>query len=111
LAKTLFAFRYWIPALLVLFGLGCMVFMDWPAGAEAFSLFAGAGLSILLLNVLFRIGVKGDFERDEEEAARTHFAEHGEWPEDRPEGKRQWHLPEGVRTLEEEEREAREREF
>ena len=113
LATTLFTFRYGVPAVLVLFGLGCMIFMDWPDGAEAFSLFAGAGLSILLLNVLYRIGVKGDFERDEEAAARTHFSEHGEWPEDQPEdqpeAKRPWHLPEGVRTLEDDEREARER--
>jgi len=111
LAKTLFTFRYGIPAVLVLFGLGCMIFMDWPEGAEAFSLFAGAGLSVLLLNALYRIGVKGDFERDEEEAARTHFSEHGEWPEDEPKVKRQWHLPEGVMTLEDEERRAREREL
>jgi len=111
LAKTLFTFRYGIPAVLVLFGLGCMIFMDWPEGAEAFSLFAGAGLSVLLLNALYRIGVKGDFERDEEAAARTHFSEHGEWPEDEPKVKRQWHLPEGVMTLEDEERRAREREL
>lgn len=110
MAKTLFTFRYGIPAVLVLFGLGCMIFMDWPEGAEAFSLFAGAGLSVLLLNALYRIGVKGDFERDEEAAARTHFSEHGEWPEDKPKAKRRWHLPEGVMTLEDEERRARERE-
>jgi hypothetical protein len=109
LAKTLFTFRYGIPAALVAFGLGCAIFMDWPEGAEAFSLFAGAGLSILLLNVLYRMGVRGDFERDEEEAARTHFSEHGKWPEDRPGAKRKWHLPEGVQTLEDEERQKRER--
>ena len=111
MAKTLFTFRYGIPAVLVLLGLGGMIFMDWPEGAEAFSLFAGAGLSVLLLNALYRIGVKGDFERDEEAAARTHFSEHGEWPEDEPKVKRQWHLPEGVMTLEDEERRAREREL
>jgi len=107
LATTLFTFRYGVPAVLVLFGLGCMILMDWPDGAEAFSLFAGAGLSILLLNVLYRIGVKGDFERDDEEAARTHYSEHGEWPEDKPAANRKWHLPEGVVTPEDEERQAR----
>ena len=34
----------------------------------------GAGLALLLLNVLFRYGAKGDRERDAEEAAREYFA-------------------------------------
>lgn len=49
----------------------------------------------------------GDFERDDEEAARRHFTEHGEWPEAAPAGpKRQWRLPEGVATPESEAAEA-----
>jgi len=86
LAKSLFTARYLIPAALVLFGLVYMV-VDWPNGAEAFSLFAGAGLSILLLNVLYRMGVEGDLDRDKEEAARDYFSEHGVWPEE-PQKKR-----------------------
>jgi hypothetical protein len=77
----LITFRYVVPALLVLTG---TVFMlaDWPDGAEAFSLFAGAGLSILLLNVLFRMGVQGDAERRREDEARDYFSEHGRWPDE-----------------------------
>jgi hypothetical protein len=45
-------------------------------------LFIGVAGSILLLNVLYRIGVSGDAERDREEAARTYFDEHGRWPDD-----------------------------
>jgi hypothetical protein len=37
---------------------------------------------VLLLNVLFRAGVKGDRERQEEEAARAYFDEHGRWPDE-----------------------------
>ncbi len=77
----LFSFRYAVPAALVLFG-AVYAIVDWPAGAEAFSLFAGAGLSILLLNVLFRIGVAGDTERDREDAARAYFDAHGRWPDE-----------------------------
>jgi len=43
----------------------------------------GAGLALLLLNVLFRIGASGDRERDDEEAAREYFAAHGRWPDEK----------------------------
>ena len=42
----------------------------------------GSGLALLLLNVLYRYGVKGDEERDEEEQARDYFAQHGHWPDE-----------------------------
>jgi hypothetical protein len=75
----LIAFRYVIPAILVLVGLVLMV-TDWPDGAEAFSLFAGAGLSIVLINVLFRMGLQGEAERRREDEAREYFSRHGHWP-------------------------------
>jgi hypothetical protein len=107
----MFAVRYVLPAILVLIGLGMAAFMDWPRGAEAFSLFAGAGLSILLLNALFRVGVRGDDDRDTEEAARDYYSEHGEWPDEvsGTAGSRKWSLPQGVATPESEAAEARAR--
>lgn len=36
----------------------------------------GAGLSVLLINFLFGLGVSGDREREEEEVARRYFGEH-----------------------------------
>ena len=39
---------------------------------------------MLLLNVLFRYGVAGDSERDDEDAARAYFDEHGHWPDEPP---------------------------
>jgi hypothetical protein len=81
LSIWLVAFRYVIPAVLVLTGLVFML-ADWPDGAEAFSLFAGAGFSIVLLNVLFRMGVQGDVERRREDEAREYFTRHGHWPDD-----------------------------
>ena len=97
--------RYGIPALLVLAGVVCLFAA--PAGSrwEGFALFTGAGLSVLLLNALFRIGLSGDAERDREDEARAHFAEHGSWPEEERRGTRDWSLPENIATPESEETE------
>ena len=97
LAKTLFTVRYVIPAVLALVGLVSLFVLSSPLAVEAWALFTGAGLSVLLLNVLFRLGIQGDVERDREDAARAYFDEHGTWPdqEKRPAGRR-WSLPEGV---------------
>jgi hypothetical protein len=42
----------------------------------------GAGLSVMLLNWLHRVGVAGDRERDDEDRARDYFDAHGRWPDD-----------------------------
>jgi hypothetical protein len=49
---------------------------------DAWAMLVGAGLSVLLLNWLFRLGASGDRERQAEEDARAYFAEHGRWPDD-----------------------------
>ncbi len=97
--------RYGIPALLVLAGVACLFVAPSGSQGEGFALFTGAGLSVLLLNQLYRMGVSGDRERDREEAARAYFAEHGSWPADTAPGKRGWRLPENVATPESEARE------
>jgi hypothetical protein len=105
-----FAIRYGIPAVLVLAGLVCLLVVPPGTRFEAWALFTGAGLSVLLLNALFRIGVQGEVERDREDAARAFFDEHGRWPDadERPK-KREWRLPEGIATPESEAAEARRR--
>jgi hypothetical protein len=45
------------------------------------ALVISAATAVLLLNVLYRIGVQGDRERDREEEARRYFDEHGRWPD------------------------------
>ena len=42
----------------------------------------GAGLAVLLLNVLYRYGATGDQERQDEDDAREYFGKHGRWPDD-----------------------------
>jgi hypothetical protein len=53
-------------------------------GLAAGALFFSAGTAVLLLNVLYRIGVEGDKERDTEQSARDFFDEHGHWPDEEP---------------------------
>ena len=76
------AVRYGLPAVIALAGVVVLVLDRSLIGLEGFVLFIGAAGSILLLNVLHRIGVSGDAERDREEAARAYFDEHGRWPDE-----------------------------
>jgi hypothetical protein len=51
-------------------------------GLEGGLLVVSAGLSVWLLNWLYRVGVAGEHERDEEDEARAFFDRHGVWPDD-----------------------------
>jgi hypothetical protein len=75
--------RYGLPALLVLAGFVLLIAAPESTRYEGFSMCVGAGLALLLLNWLFRIGAAGDRERDDEEAAREYLAEHGHWPDEK----------------------------
>jgi hypothetical protein len=75
--------RYGLPALLVLAGFVLLIAAPQSTRYEGFSMCVGAGLALLLLNWLFRIGAAGDRERDDEEAAREYLAEHGHWPDEK----------------------------
>jgi hypothetical protein len=78
---TLLAIRYGIP--LALFVAGTIVTATaGRVGLAAGALFFSAASAVLLLNVLYRIGVEGDKERDREESAREFFDEHGRWPDE-----------------------------
>jgi hypothetical protein len=81
-SQTMIAIRYVLPAIVALVGIVILIFDQSLIGLEGFVLFVGAAGSILLLNVLYRVGVSGDAERDREEAARAYFDEHGRWPDD-----------------------------
>jgi hypothetical protein len=76
------AVRYVLPGALVLAGVLCLFVAPSSSKSEGFALFAGAGLSVLLLNQLFRIGVSGDSDRDDEESARAYHEKHGRWPDE-----------------------------
>jgi len=77
---ALHAMRYGIPVALVIAGV-IVTATAGNVGLAAGALFFSAASSVLLLNVLYRIGVEGDKERDREEAARRYFDDHGRWPD------------------------------
>jgi hypothetical protein len=78
----MFAVRYVLPAVVALAGVLVLILNRSINGLEGFAMGIGVAASILLLNVLYRVGVSGDRERDDEEAARVYFDEHGRWPDE-----------------------------
>ena len=74
--------RYWLPAIVIVGGVVSLIVIGTDWALEGAAGVVGAGLAIYLVNILFRIGVSGDRERDQEEAARRYFDEHGRWPDD-----------------------------
>jgi hypothetical protein len=77
--------RYVLPGLIVLAGIVVLFARGFDVAAlDAVVMLIAAGSSVFLLNWLYRIGVSGDEVRDDEEAARRHFDEHGAWPDDAP---------------------------
>jgi hypothetical protein len=101
--------RYGIGGVMILAGIVLLVVNPGGFGVDAFAMAVGGGLSVLLINFLYRLGVSGDKEREAEEQARTYFDVHGVWPDEdeEPVRGRKWKLPAGVKTLEDEERERR----
>lgn len=78
------ALRYGLPAVLVVAGFVILLTVEGNLRWDGWAMFVGSGLAILLMNVLFRFGSKGDRERDQETAAREFYAEHGHWPDEPP---------------------------
>ena len=72
--------RTWLPAIVVLAGIGLWVASPSVDTAEGSAGIIGAGLGIWLLNFLYRVGVTGDRERQVEDDAREFFDRHGHWP-------------------------------
>jgi hypothetical protein len=98
--------RYGIGAVMVLAGIVMLIISPAGLGIDGFAMAVGGGLSVLLINFLFRLGASGDLEREREEAARRYFDEHGVWPEDEPKPRRAWRLAPGTVTAEKEQDEA-----
>ena len=99
--------RYGLGALMVLGGVVMVIISPAELGLEGFAMAAGGGLSVILLNFLFRLSVSSEADRAAEERARDYFDEHGEWPADEPRRGRQWVLPAGVVTYEQEQAQLR----
>lgn len=74
--------RYVLPIAVVVAGLIFFLLDPTVHNFEGPAALIGAGLSVLLLNVLHRAGVRGDVDRDREEAARRYFDANGRWPDE-----------------------------
>jgi hypothetical protein len=84
--------RFWLPFAVTMAGIVVMVIgvakgvdYTWLEGG---GFIVSAGLSIWLLNFLYRMSVSGDRERDDEDRARDYFERHGHWPDEAPPGRR-----------------------
>jgi hypothetical protein len=94
--------RYGLGAVMILGGIVMLIISPASLGVDGFAMAVGGGLSVLLLNLLFRLSVSSEDDRAQEERARAYFDEHGEWPEEEPRQGRKWVLPAGVVTYEQE---------
>jgi hypothetical protein len=73
--------RYGIGLVLIVGGIAAAAA---GASVEIGMMAVGGGIGLIGLNVVFRLGVEGDREREQEEAARRYFDEHGYWPDEAP---------------------------
>jgi hypothetical protein len=78
------AVRFGIPIVLIVVGFILLFTVEGNLKWDGFAMCVGAGLSVALINVLFRFGARGDEEREAEEDARKFFSEHGHWPDEPP---------------------------
>jgi hypothetical protein len=76
--------RYGLPAACIVAGFVLLFTVDGSHRWDGWAMCVGAGLSIALMNVLFRMGAKGDREREDEAAAREYHTRHGHWPDETP---------------------------
>lgn len=77
--------RWWLPVLVVVSGVVVMAASGFDEiGLEGGAGFIGAGLSIALMNFMWRIGISGDADREEEDQARLYFDRCGHWPDEQP---------------------------
>src|SRR3954454_22601195 len=73
--------RYGIGLVLIVGGIAAAAA---GASVEIGMMAVGGGIGLIGLNVVYRLGVEGDREREQEEAARRSFDEHGYWPDEAP---------------------------
>lgn len=83
--------RYWLPGGIAVVGLALIAIghAAYSKSTSSHSLESAAGVALLLvalmvwmINWLYRLSIRSNIEREEEEDARDHFSRTGRWPED-----------------------------
>ncbi|HYV16158.1 MAG TPA: hypothetical protein VE972_09055 [Conexibacter sp.] len=74
------AVRYGIPLAIAIAGIVCLFIGGDAAGAGV--VLIGSAFMVLLINVLFRVSIVSNREREEEEQAREAFERSGRWPDE-----------------------------
>lgn len=84
-SRGMLILRYWLPGIICVVGVayGLLRGMD-ELGLEAAVLGVAAGSSLWLITVLMRVGIRGEKDRDEEDAARVYYDRHGYWEDEAP---------------------------
>lgn len=72
--------RYGIPLAMTVAGVVCLVIGGDAAGSGVV-LIGSAGI-VLLINLLFRLSLVSNREREQEERAREQFERSGHWPDE-----------------------------
>jgi drug/metabolite transporter (DMT)-like permease len=79
--------RIWLPVTILVAGIALIVVRGGDeTSIDGAAALWGAGLSVALLNWLYRVGASGERERAKEDEARAYFDRHGHWPDDLPPG-------------------------
>jgi hypothetical protein len=78
--------RYVLPGAVVVAGI--VIFLLAPGATRwaALGAFTGAGVTIFLLNLFYRVSVGEQRDRHREARARRYYERHGRWPGDADRG-------------------------
>jgi len=76
--------RFWLPSLLFVVGAAMLVISPDIVGLEGAAMMLGGGLGVVVSDRLYRMGLRGEQERDEEQDARAFLDRYGVWPDQAP---------------------------
>ena len=76
--------RFGLPSALIVAGFVILFTVDGSLRWDGWAMCVGSALALAFFSVVFHLGKTGDLERDDEEAARRHYKEHGHWPGEGP---------------------------
>ena len=102
--------RYGLGAVMILGGIVMLIISPASLGVDGFAMAVGGGLSVVLFNVLFRLSVSSEDDRERRRSGRVPTSTStASGPRRSPAQGRKWVLPAGVVTYEMEQEQLRAR--